>query len=133
MSRPRRCAGFTLLELMVALAIMGLSLGLLYRTGGGALRDAGAAGHLQGAILVAESLAELHDSVPAGGWNEAGRSAAYAWQIASGPYEDGAPDDGRVALQEVRIAVRWEEGGRSRSFAHTTLLPVHRAAPGAAR
>ncbi len=127
MSR-RRARGFTLLEVLVALAIMGMSLGLLFRAGGGALRDAGAIEHLQKAILVAESLSELHDSVPPQGWNEAGRSAGYAWQVTSVPYGDGAPDIGRVPLHEVRIAVAWDDGGRPRRFERTTLLPEHRMA-----
>jgi general secretion pathway protein I len=130
----RRARGFTLLEVLVALAIMGMSLGLLFRAGAGALRDAGAIGRLQEAILVAESLGELHDSVPAQGWNEAGRSAGYAWQVASAPYGAGAADIGRVPLHEVRIVVAWDEGGRPRSFERTTLLPEHRmAGPGAPR
>lgn len=122
----RQASGFTLLELLVALAIMGMSLGLLFRAGGGALRNVGTIEHLHKAILVAESLSALHDSVPKQGWNEAGRSAGYAWQVSSAPYEEGSTDLGRVPLHEVRIVVTWGDGGQSRSFERTTLLPEHR-------
>ncbi len=122
----RHARGFTLLEVLVALAIMGMSLGLLFRAGGGTLRHIGTIEHLQKAILVAESLSELHDSVPEQGWNEAGRSAGYAWQVTSAPYEDGSTDIGRVPLHEVRIIVAWSDGGQPRTFERTTLLPEHR-------
>lgn len=122
----RHARGFTLLEVLVALAIMGMSLALLFRVGGGALRNVGAIEHLHKAILVAESLSELRDAVPEQGWNEAGRSAGYAWQVTSAPYEDGSADIGRVPLHEVRIVVAWDDGGRPGRFERTTLLPAHR-------
>lgn len=133
----RRAAGFTLLELLVALAVMAMSLGLLYRASGGAVRNVGAVEHLQRAIVVAESLRELHDSVPEQGWNEAGRSADYAWQVHSAPYDAGAQGTAQgaspVPLHEVRIVVTWDDAGRARQFALQTLLPQHRAAAGAPR
>lgn len=125
--KRQRASGFTLLEVLVALAIMGMSLGLLFRASGGTLRNVGSIEHLHKAILVAESLSELRDSVPEQGWNEAGRSAGYAWQVTSAPYADGSTDIGRVALHEVRIIVAWVDGGQSRRFEQTTLLPEHRS------
>lgn len=123
----RRAAGFTLLELLVALAIMAMSLGLLYSVSGGALRNVGAVEHLQQAIMVAESLSELHDSVPEQGWNETGNSAGFAWRVRSAPYNAGVGGGAnRVPLHEIQILVTWDEGGRARQFERLSLLPEHR-------
>jgi general secretion pathway protein I len=134
----RRATGFTLLEMLVALAIMGMSLGLLYRASGGAVRNVGTVEHLQRAILVAQSVRELHDSVPQQGWNEAGRSAGYAWQVRSTPHDattpGAAPAASLVRLHEIQILVTWDDAGRTREFELLTLLPQHRATgPGAVR
>lgn len=130
--KRRHVDGFTLLELLVALAIMAMSLGLLYRASGGAVRNVGAIEHLQQAIMVAESLSELRDSVPAQGWNEAGRSAGYAWQVRSAPYDAGPQGTNLVPLHEIRILVTWDDAGRAREFELLTLRPEQRAMPSGA-
>lgn len=126
--RRRHSAGFTLLELLVALAVMGMSLGLLYRASGGAVRNVGAIEQLQQAMLVAQSLRALHDDVPEQGWNAAGRSADHDWQVRSAPYDAGTADAGQVPLHEVQILVRWDDAGHARAFELWTLLPQQRAA-----
>lgn len=126
--RRRHSAGFTLLELLVALAVMGMSLGLLYRASGGAVRNVGAIEQLQQAMLVAQSLRALHDDVPEQGWNAAGRSADHDWQVRSAPYDAGTADAGQVPLHEVQILVRWDDAGQARAFELWTLLPQQRAA-----
>lgn len=129
----RRAAGFTLLELLVALAIMAMSLGLLYRASGGTLRNVGATEHLQQAIMVADSLSELRDSVPAQGWNESGVSAGYAWQVSSARYAAAEQGGNLVPLHEIRIVVRWDDAGRTREFERLSLLPEHRMLAAGAR
>nr|WP_145546944.1 prepilin-type N-terminal cleavage/methylation domain-containing protein [Variovorax boronicumulans] len=124
----RHTAGFTLLELLVAIAVMGMSLGLLYRASGGAVRNVGAIEHLQQAMLVAQSLRALHEDVPQHGWNATGRSAGHDWQVRSAPYDAGAADVGQVPLHEVQIVVRWDDAGQARAFELWTLLPQQRAA-----
>jgi general secretion pathway protein I len=127
----RHSAGFTLLELLVALAVMGMSLGLLYRASGGAVRNVGAIERLQQAILVAQSLRALHDDVPRQGWNETGRSAGHDWQVRSAPYDAGTPDAGQMPMHEVQIVVHWDDAGKAGAFELWTLLPQQRAtAPG---
>ncbi len=51
----RREAGFTLLEVMVALVIAGLALGVLFQGSLGGLRTAGSAGQVQEALSRAQS------------------------------------------------------------------------------
>lgn len=126
--RRRHSAGFTLLELLVALAVMGMSLGLLYRASGGAVRNVGAIEQLQQAMLVAQSLRALRDDVPEQGWNATGRSVGHDWQVRSAPYDAGSADAGQVPLHEVQIVVRWDDAGQARAFELWTLLPQQRAA-----
>lgn len=129
----KRARGFTLLELLVALAILAMSLGLLYRASGGAARNVGDMARLQRAVVLAESLRELHDSVPEQGWNDAGQSAGYDWQVRSAPFAAGARAADVPPLHEVHIAVHWSDAGRARVFEIYTLLPQHKPLPPGSR
>lgn len=118
--------GLTLLELLVAFAIMALSLGMLYRIMGGGVRSAGDIERYQRAAVLAQSLLALRDTVPEGGWQQAGESAGYQWQIQSAPYSTGLSGPTIPVLHEVGIAVTWGEGERLRSLNLTTLRPQRR-------
>lgn len=122
--------GFTLLELLVAFAIMGLSLGLLYRAMGGSVRNVGEVERYARASEFAESLLALHDAVPPFGWNESGRSAGFGWQARSAPYPTGVNDPRSVPLHEVLISIWWDDGGRRRQIDLATLRPERKPPPG---
>src|SRR5688572_25301296 len=92
--------GFTLLEAIVALAILGMSLGLLYRVAGGAIRTVGEARQISRAALVAESVLQLRGAVPPGGWVDSGRSSGFAWQVSSLAFE---PSNGKTPLYKVEV------------------------------
>lgn len=115
--------GLTLLELLVAFAIMAMSLGLLYRIMGGSARSAGDIERYQRAVVLAQSLLALRDTVPEGGWQQAGESAGYQWRIQSAPYATGQSGPTIPPLYEVGISIAWMEGGRQRSLDLTTLRP----------
>lgn len=119
----KRQRGLTLLELLVAFAIMAMSLGLLYRVMGGSVRSAGDIERYQRAVVLAQSLLSLRDTVPEGGWQQSGESAGYLWQIQSVPYATGLSGPNIPALHEVSISITWSEDRRPRSFDLTTLRP----------
>ena len=129
----RRARGFSLLESLVAFAIMAMSLGLLYQVMGGNARSTAGLAERERAALLAESLMAAYELVPPEGVSDSGESAGYAWQVASAPYPTPAnsrPDTAR--LHELRIVVRWQAGGASREFALATLRPERLPLPGVA-
>lgn len=116
MSR-RAQAGFSLIEILVAFALLALGLTLLLGTLSGASRQLHQAGDAGRAALHAQSLLDAH----AGTWTpghaqgtfEDGR---YRWQLTvspwRGPQQAGAAADPFAArLLQLRLAVAWGDGG----------------------
>ena len=121
----RSVSGFTLLELLVAFSIMALALGMFYRALGGSVKSVDQVQRYQGAVVLAQSLLNLRDSVPAGGWNEEGSSAGYRWVIQSQPYSTDVQGPKIPPLYQVSIAIHWgdERGQGGRTLALSTLRP----------
>ncbi|MEG0922388.1 MAG: prepilin-type N-terminal cleavage/methylation domain-containing protein [Comamonas sp.] len=114
--------GMTLLELLVALAIMAISLGMIYRATGSSARSVGDLDRYQYAVQLAESLMASRDSVYESGWNEAGESNGYQWSIQSAPFKTDVGEAPNIPLlHEVHIAVTWSDGDKSKLFELTTL------------
>ena len=124
---PAGSAGFSLLELVVALAIMSIALGVLYRAVGGGVRTVGDLSAYSRAVSIGESVLQLRASVPAEGWSETGQWEGYRWSVASTPYEAAAGS--AVALHRVRVNVVWSDGLRERSFSLASLRPQQEARP----
>lgn len=123
MSARRYERGVTLLELLVAFAIMALALGMLYRAMGGSARSAGDVERYQRAIVVAESILSLRDAVPEQGWQQAGETAGFRWRVNSRPFATGLEGPSIPPLHEVAIVVSWSDGTNQRNFELSTLRP----------
>ena len=117
----KRSKGFSLLEVVVALAIMSIVLGVLYRAVGGGVRTVGELSDYSRAVIVGESLLQMRDAVPAEGWNESGQWEGFRWSVASAPYEQQAGS--AVALHRVQVEVSWGEATREKSFSLVSLRP----------
>lgn len=130
-----RQKGFSLLELLVAFSIMAFSLGALYQAVGSSARSVSDTEQHQRAAVLAQSLLALRDSVPAEGWSQEGESAEFSWKITSAPFPTPAVADNSHAkspfLHEVTIFIGWNGYERPQQLELQTLLPEHRAAPGA--
>lgn len=114
--RPgRRRAGFTLLEVVVALTILAAGIALIIALLTGSLRLSGSARDLSDASLYAsQRLEEALLSPSASPGEESGRfGERYRWTVRTSL----APDDPDVPFRTVRIEVRvaWDDGTGERS------------------
>ena len=126
----RRQQGMTLLEILVALAIMAISLGMLYQASGSSVRNVGDTEQYQRAATLAKSLLSLRDSVSDEGWNESGESAGFSWRIRSAPFPTAINDPKAPQLHEIGITVAWPQGDRQRVLEMSTLRPQRKPPPG---
>lgn len=129
----RRQGGFTILELLVAFAIMAISLGMLYRASGGSVRAVGDMERYQRATVLAESVLAMRDAIPEEGWAEAGQVAGFDWRVASEPYPTEVSGPTVTPLHEIRVVVSWPQGGRIRQLELATLRPQKKPTQGGAR
>ncbi|MDR2690193.1 MAG: prepilin-type N-terminal cleavage/methylation domain-containing protein [Azoarcus sp.] len=119
--RPQ--AGFSLLEVIVALAIMAVSLGALYHAAGGAMRGVQEAEQRTRASALALALLDMHSHVPSSGLVESGRSGDMDWSLSTSLYL--AVDPPGWSLHRVEVTVSWGESNRRR-LVWSTLLPQRR-------
>lgn len=124
--------GFSLLEILVALAIAAMALGLLYRVSGNNARQAGGLIQHERAMVLAQSLLAAHQTVPPWGLNETGAAGEHAWHVGSQTYPTTATDadPGVTPLHEVQVQVSWPDGQAMRHFNLTSLRPERRLLPG---
>jgi len=117
-----RCAGFTLVEIIVALAILALSLNVilpaisdaLWRTGEAEAR-AEAASLARSLLAQAGSAVLLHDGAAAGKFDN-----GFRWRLHASPYgvsNQLAP----VRAYQVTAEVFWDDARQEHSLALTTL------------
>ncbi|MEO5669486.1 MAG: prepilin-type N-terminal cleavage/methylation domain-containing protein, partial [Ramlibacter sp.] len=128
-----RQRGFSLLELMLAFVIMAFSLGMLYQASGGTVRGLGETDQYLRATVLAQSVINSRDSVPAAGWNDSGQSAGLSWRVSSNPFATEVSTVRAPALQRVQVVVSWTERRGPRQLELDTLLPQSKPLPGAVR
>ena len=107
--------GFTLIEVLVALAIAALGLVAIFEAGGAGLRGVDLAGHYVAATREAEArLAQVGIEIPLGEREVGGTDGGLRWLIRMKPELTRAGQDGRragVALYAVETVVTWPGAG----------------------
>ncbi len=116
--------GFSLLEMVVAVAIMGFSLGALYQAAGGAIRIVRTDEQRGYAVELARSLVALYAVVPSAGLNETGETeGGFFWSVVAEPLvlpEGVSLAEG--ALQRVSVVVSWDDGPKKREVSLDSVV-----------
>jgi len=111
-----REAGFTLIEVMVAFAILAVALGALLPQFSMTLSSVGRLERRERAALIAETrLDALGTEIPVRqGEAEGETEDGYSWRVAicCAPPADTAPSVLPLHLYQVALSVAWTEGGR---------------------
>lgn len=104
-----RQKGLSLLEMIVALAILGVSLGMLYQATGGAARVVQISEKYAYAVTLAESLFAEYSVVPGAGMEQKGKTdSGYSWSVIAVPIPED-PNLSLPPLMEIQIRVAWGE------------------------
>ncbi|HTY70378.1 MAG TPA: type II secretion system protein [Alphaproteobacteria bacterium] len=122
-------AGFTLIEILVALALLGLTIGAIASVLSDSARGYNAAGNAQTALALAEDKLEsagITEPLRVG-QTEGQFDERFSWRVAVTNYRD-KPPVGAVAAQSdalglfrVQVTVGWREGVRDRQIALSTV------------
>lgn len=124
-ARTRRGArGFTLIEVLVALAILGVSLAAIYEAFGTGLRNERQTRLYEDAVALAEArLAQAGTELPAevGQWS--GEENGFQWTLRLQPAADEplTYKPSLVRLLEVSVEVAWLDRGRRKAVALHSL------------
>lgn len=126
MTCGKRQAGFTLIEVLVALAIIGLALGALAGIFGVGLTAHETTSETEAALAVAEEQLALAAATPHAGTASGVFANRYTWRTVVAPYRDAASktDDtppNLPPLYRIAVSVAWHDGYRARAVSLSTL------------
>lgn len=122
--------GFSLIEMLVAMVILSLSLGVLYQAAAGAIRNARVSGEYTEAVILAESKLAEYGYVAVESFSVQDRHGSFNWSVQSWPVpplennDDEEPVEGVYPLQFLRAEVSWGEGARVRELDLLTIVPL---------
>jgi general secretion pathway protein I len=113
--RKRHAAGFSLLEMLIAMVMLALALGVLYQAAGGASRNVRIDEKYAYAVELARSLLADNAAVPVGGVNAQGEAGnGFNWTVSTEPVELGRRSLAEPLLHEIEVGVSWVDGSKRR-------------------
>ena len=123
MKSKTRQAGFSLLEMMVAIAILGLSLGALYQAASGATRNVRADERYAYAVELGRSIIADNNQIPRSGVNKRGETeGGFVWSVRSWPADLGRTSLAEGVLQNLEVEVSWPDGDKDRKITLITVV-----------
>jgi general secretion pathway protein I len=118
-----RAGGFSLLEMVVAMAILGLALGALYQAASGATRNVRSDERFAYGVELARTLLANYAVLPPGGVSSNGETAGgFNWQVATRPIDLGRSALAAASLYDIEVAVRWQDGVRRREVVLNSVV-----------
>ncbi|MBA4501009.1 type IV pilus modification PilV family protein [Marinobacterium marinum] len=122
-----RQQGFSLLEMLVAMVILAMSLGVLYQAAAGATRNARVASGYTEALVIGRSLFEQNRVVTVLGEQSgsAGSNGKYEWLLSADEVAtdvETAPDTAKLA--QLEILVKWQDGDVQRQILLNSRVPL---------
>ena len=115
--------GFSLLEMLVAISVLSLALGMLYQAASGATRNVRSDEKYAYGVELARSLLAEHDVVPTAGVSRSGKTeGGFSWRVASSALQEGDPAIVRLGLQSLEVRVSWQDGLRERAVVLNTVV-----------
>ena len=127
MQCARSEGGFTLIEVLVALAIIGLALGAVASVFGVGLTAHETTSAAETALAVAEQQLTLAAATPRPGAANGVFANRFAWRTTVAPYQDTAnktadePTAAVPPLYRIAVSVAWHDGGHAREVSLSTL------------
>ena len=122
--------GFTLLEVLVALAVLGIALVAVFQLFSANLRGLAASDDYANAVIKAESkMREIldEDTLEEKTWSETTEDG-YTIDTAVTGVETERTENLQVKLLEITLAVHWRSGVRERTFTLKTMKLVNKPA-----
>ena len=118
-------AGFTLIEVLVALAVIGLALGALAGAFSNGLTGHKTAADAEAALALAEERLALASAAIRSGRDGGNFAGRFDWQTTVSLYEDKDKTADAIAppprLYQVAVTVTWHDGRRGRQVVLSTL------------
>ena len=121
-SKIRHC-GFSLLEMLVALSILSMTLGVLYQAVSGATRNVRTDERYVFSVEPARSLLVEYGQVPTEGGSWKGETeGGFSWKVAASPIDIPFDILFPGAIQSIDIEVGWIDGRRERKFELSSVV-----------
>ena len=120
---PRQTAGFSLLEMMVAMSILALALASLYQAASGATRNVRTDEKYAYSVELARSLLADNAMVPVSGVNIQGETAGgFQWRVATRPVNLQRTSLPVGSLHEIEVGVSWVDGRKRREVVLNSVV-----------
>ncbi|PLY14854.1 MAG: general secretion pathway protein GspH [Sedimenticola sp.] len=120
--------GFSLLEVLVAFAILAISMGVILQSYSTGVRGIALSEEYTKAVDLAESqLAQVGVTIPLEvGVSEGDFAEKYHWSVSINSADDLVPAESTLLPMEVEIRVSWQDGREQRSVDLATLKLTRR-------